>query len=349
MKRIHWDRWNTYLLLAGSAHFALFYTLNTRPILDLPAFEIGQERAPFQYRILTALLYRLADRTLHIPAALAAHLPPSMGAVHNFVTLILAFGSLVAATVATRFALQRLTGNQAWSRWGALLVLPMGYYHYLLEFGHPCCTPMQLPYDLPSLAFFAIALSLIIAGRMAWLYLVFAIASVNRESTLFLVVLFGLWRSAFLDLGSLRSRRGLRTLTHVMGLGALWLTIHILLKRWIHPPPVPGVQIAGFEIHVLDNLGYLFRPYYWTSFLSLFGFTWIFVYAHWNDVPNLGIRRMLWIGPVYLVAMYIVGVLSEIRIFGELIPLFAIAFTLLLRALLSKKPGPPEENRAHLA
>ncbi len=58
---------------------------------------------------------------------------------------------------------------------------------------------------------------------------------------------------------------------------------------------------------------------------------------------------MLWIGPVYLVAMYVVGVLSEIRIFGELIPLFAIAFTILLRALLSKEPGPRKENRAQIA
>ena len=266
MKRIRWERWNTYLLLAGSAHFALFYTLNTRPMLNLPAFEVGQERAPFQYRVLTALLYRLADRTLHIPSALAAHLPPSMGAVHNFVTLIVAFVSLVAAAVATRFALERLTGNAAWSRWGALLVLPMGYYHYLLEFGHPCCTPMQLPYDLPSLAFFAMALSLIIAGRVAWLYLVFAIASINRESTLFLIVLFALWCSASIDLRRWRSRPSFWMVAHVIGLGAVWLTIQVLLKRWIHPPPALGVQVAGFELHVLDNLGYLFRPYYWTSF-----------------------------------------------------------------------------------
>ena len=208
---------------------------------------------------------------------------------------------------------------------------------------------MQLPYDLPSLAFFAIALSLIIAGRMAWLYGVFAIASVNRESTLFLIALFALWRSASLDRASLTSRRGLLALSHILGLSAVWLAIRVLLKHWIHPPPIPGFELAGFEIHVLDNLGYLFRPYYWTSFLSLFGFTWIFVYAHWREIPDPGIRRMLWIGPVYLLAMYIVGVLSEIRIFGELIPLFAISFTLLLREFLKAKPGSPQETRAQPA
>ena len=114
----------------------------------------------------------------------------------------------------------------------------------------------------------------------------------------------------------------------------IWLALRIWLHRLFHPAPAMGHPVGGFEIHVVDNLGYLLRPYYWTSYLSLFAFTWLFVYARWRDVPEPGVRRMLWIGPVYLLAMYVVGVLSEIRIFGELIALYAIAFTLLLRALL---------------
>ena len=347
MKPVQWKRWNTYLLLAGAAHFALFYTLNTHPVLFMPAFETGVERAPFQYRALTAWIYGAADRSLHIPPKLAAYLPPSMSAVHDFVTLLLAFVSLVIAVLATRFALERLTGNNAsWSRWGALLVLPMGYYHYLLEFGHPCCTPMQLPYDLPSVAFFATSIALIVADRTAWLYPVFALATTNRESAIFLVLMFALYRSAELGSNGWRSRRALTSVAHVFGLTLVWIAVRALLHHIYHPPAVPGEAVGGFEIHVRDNLGYLFRPYYWTSFLSLFGFTWLFIYAHWDDVPNAGIRRMLWIGPMYLVAMYIVGVLSEIRIFGELIPLYAIAFTLLLRALVGRTPLWVERPRA---
>ncbi len=340
MKPVRWKRWNTYLLLAGSAHFALFYTLNTRPMLNLPAFEIGVERAPFQYRALTSWIYAAADRTLHIPVTLAKHLPPSMSTVDSFVTLLLSFVSLLTAVLATRSALEWLTeGSAGWSRWGALLVLPMGYYHYLLEFGHPCCTPMQLPYDLPSLAFFATGIALIVQGRVAWLYPVFLLATLNRESTVFLIMLFGLYRFAGWSGRSRErppSRRALLTGVHVVALTLLWLALRVMLHHLFHPPAVPGAQAAGFEIHVRDNLGYLLRPYYWTSFLSLFGFTWLFVYAHWRDVPSAGVRRMLWIGPIYLGAMYLVGVLSEIRIFGELIPLYAIAFTLLLRAYAGK-------------
>ncbi len=305
-------------------------------MLYLPAFETGRERAPFQYRALTAWIYAAADRSVHIPPALAAHLPPSMSQVSAFVTLLLSFASLVVAIYAVRFALERLTnGDALWSRWGALLVVFMAYFHYLLEFGHPCCTPMQLPYDLPSLAFFAVAVALIVRDRMLWLYPVFVLATLNRESTLFLIILFVLYRSAELSPAELKSTGALRTGAHVAALTLVWLGVRVFLHHWFHPPAAPGMQVSGFEIHIFDNIGYLLHPYYWTSFLSLFGFTWIFLYAHWREVPDAGIRRMLWIGPIYLAAMYIVGVLSEIRIFGELIPVFVIAFTLLLRALLS--------------
>ena len=264
-----------------------------------------------------------------------------MSQVPDFVTLLLSFASLVAATLAVRFSLERLTdGDHGWSRWGALLVPVMGYFHYLLEFGHPCCTPMQLPYDLPSLAFFAICFALIVADRMVWLFPVFALATLNRESTLFLIVVLVLYRSADMQAAGIRARRTWETAGQIAGLIAVWAGLRLLLHTIFHPAPPIGPVLAGFEIHVFDNMGYLLRPYYWTSFLSLFGFTWLFVYANWRQVPGRRMRRVLWIGPIYLAAMFVVGVLSEIRVFGELIPIYTVAFTLLLRRLWQERSHP---------
>ncbi len=255
-----------------------------------------------------------------------------MNEVHSFVLLGLVFLSLLAAVYATRCSLERLTGDTVTSRWWALLVIFMAYFHYLLDFGHPCCTPFLLPYDLPSMAFFAIAISLFIAGRMPLFYLCFAIGSLNRESTLFLVPMYMLYASASVTPDA--RKRALRSIAvHSLGLTVLWLAIRAYLHH-LYPAATMVQQhthIGTFEIHVVDNIGYLLRPYYWASYLSMFGFSWIYLYAHWKDVPNRGIRRAMWIGPMMLAAMYIVGVLSEIRIFGELISLFAIALTLLLR------------------
>lgn len=337
---LRWKKWNLYILFAGAAHFALFYTLNTRPMLNYVSFEAGTEQIPFQYRALTAWILRVADRLFHIPAALARHLPPSMNSVSEFTVLLITFVSMVAAYFAIRSALMRLTdGDAVWSYWGALLVIPMCCYHYLLEFGHPCCTPMQLPYDLPSVAFFAGGIAVIVAESFWWLYPLFAVSTLNRESTLFLIVLLLLYRSGQLTCAELRARRGLLLVMHCVLLCAVWMTLRMLVHHLFpYAAAGTGTHVAGFEIHVIDNIGYIFRPYYWTSFLSMFGFTWLFVYLHWHDVPGKALRRALWIGPIYLLAMYVVGVLSEIRIFGELIALFVIAFTMLLRKLLQDRP-----------
>jgi hypothetical protein len=325
--------WNTFLLLAASVHFALVYTLNTRPFLNLRAFESGTEASPFQYRVLTAWILRAADRYIHIPGMLERHLPSRMSEPNVFALFGIAFLSLIIAVYATRYALQYVTGNSALSRWGALLVICMSYFHYVLEFGHPCCVPLQLPYDLPSMAFFAVAVSLIVTDRIGWLYLCFILACLNRESSLFLILIFVLYESAFMDAKTPARKSALWIGLNALALLAIWIGIRVLLHH-LYPlaqAPVTTARFAGFEIHIFDNIGYLLRPYYWASYLSMFSFTWIYLYAHWRDVPHAGIRRSLWIGPIFLVAMCIVGVLSEIRIFGELIGLFTIAFVLLLQ------------------
>lgn len=68
-----------------------------------------------------------------------------------------------------------------------------------------------------------------------------------------------------------------------------------------------------------------------TIYLAMFGFSWIFVYARWKRVPRAGVRWALATGPTMLAGMWVVGVLSEIRIFGELTALMTVALTLLLR------------------
>ena len=336
--------WNTFLLYAASIHFSLVYTLNTRPFLNLAGFEAGTERSPFQYRALTAWILAAADRYVVVPPTLERHLPPRMSQPSTFALFAIVLVSLLAAVYATRYALQHLTGDATLSRWGALLVIAMSYFHYVLDFGHPCCTPFQLPYDLPSMAFFAVAIALIITGRIALLYLCFAAACLNRESSLFLILIFLLYHSA--PAGNLPTQRtSWRIGLHAAGLFAIWAGIRIFLHRLYPLAYVPSGQFHGFEIHVIDNLGYLLRPYYWPSYLSMFGFSWIYLYAHWRQVPHPGIRRALWIGPIVLVAMYLVGVLSEIRIFGELISLFTIALVLLWQSQSRLKPGASRDFR----
>jgi hypothetical protein len=324
--------WNRFLWIAGSAHFALFYTLNTRPMLDIALFTTGRERIPFQYRALTAGVFFLVDKLLVFPAALQRRLPPSLSRPDEFAMLGIAFAAMLVAVYATRKALEKLTDDSEQSRWWALLVIFMAYFHYLLEFGHPCCTPLQLPYDLPSVAFFALGMWAI-TTEIDWvLYPPVLVAVINRESVVFLVGIYflyslGMWRDG------VRSReRFVRAAAHALALTALCLATMTWLHHVFSHATPQFATMGPFENHVVDNIGYLLRPYYWTSYLSLFGFSWLYVYANWRRVPHAGIRWALGIGPIMLAAMYVVGVLSEIRIFGELICLFVLALALLLRS-----------------
>jgi hypothetical protein len=322
------ESWYRLLWIGASFHFALVYTLNTRPMLDLAAFAQGTERMPFQYRAMTAWLFYLVQRLVHFPSALARHLPPRMSSPDDFTILGLAFVSMVAAVFFTRRSLEAVTRRSPSAGWWALLVLFMAYFHYLLEFGHPCCTPLQMPYDLPSLAFFAAGTWLILTRRTGWLYLLIFVAMFNRESTVFLAFLYFLYEMG-LHRGKLSSF--LRPALHALAMFAICVAIlHGLHRLFPHAQPA-GETLGPFENHILDNFGYFLRPFYWASFLSMFGFSWLYLYANWKSVPGRGIRYAMAIGPVMLAAMWVVGVLSEIRIFGELISFFVVALALLLR------------------
>lgn len=328
--------WNTFICIAASFHFALAYTLNTSPFLDIPSFEAGRERRPFQYRALTAWVMGGVDRFIRFPLALQHRLPPRMSAPDSFALLCIVFISLLIGVYATRQTLVRLTGDTSASRWWSLLVIFMAYFHYLLDFGHPCCTPFQLPYDLPSMAFFAVGISLIVARRTLLLYVLLFFAMLNRESAVFLIGIFVLYEWGLQDKKELVVRR---IFPHALLMFLMCLILMHGLHR-LYPLAIAQGTIGGsFEIHVVDNIGYLLRPYYWASYLSMFGFSWIYLYRHWHSVPHPGIRYAMWIGPIMLVAMYIVGVLSEIRIFGELISLLVIALALLLNRQFSEARG----------
>jgi hypothetical protein len=321
--------WYNFVWIAASFHFALVYTLTTHPMLDMPAFETGNERLPFQFRALTAWIMAFAHRFLHFPDALQRRLPPAMSTPESFAQLGIAVVSLLAAVYATRKALEVLTGAPDASRWFSLLVIFMAYFHYLLEFGHPCCTALQLPYDLPSMAFFAIGLLFIFERRIVPLYLLVFVAMLNRESIVFLIGIYFLYE---LGLRRLLHQRFTSALIHAF----LLFVMCLLIQRgfhFIYPHARPVYNSHGiFENHIMDNVGFIFRPYYWASYLSMFGFTWIYLYRNWRHVPSQAIRYAMAIGPLMLAAMSVVGVLSEIRIFGELISLFTVAFALLIRS-----------------
>jgi hypothetical protein len=69
-------------------------------------------------------------------------------------------------------------------------------------------------------------------------------------------------------------------------------------------------------------------------FFSIFGFTWIPVLFYHHRIRHDFVKRSLIVTIPFFIGMMFVSNIYELRVFGELIPLFTTAFILILESLL---------------
>ncbi len=320
----------TAAVLAVSLHFALSYLSRAEPFLDIGAFAHGRASLPFQNRALTGWVLRGAmaldgsgtEGGVH---AGLGHFHWSYGGQTTTVTAVLfllAFASMVAVLTSTRASLQRLTGDAVFASCACFLAAYMAYFNYILSPD----AHFLLPYDLPSLAFFSAALWLMLAGRIGWYYLVFLLACLNRETALFLVLFFAVLEGTRGDRKP-EGRRGRLAAQVALQVG-IWVGVRLWMRQlYGHNPVEAGSGL--FEIKLGQNLGFLVRPQHWPTLLSNFGFLLPVVLWYRKRIPHAGLRRGLPIVGLWFAGMMVVGVIIEIRVFGELISYVSLLVALL--------------------
>jgi hypothetical protein len=77
----------------------------------------------------------------------------------------------------------------------------------------------------------------------------------------------------------------------------------------------------------------------WPLFASSMGFLWIPVLFYYRRIKNEFLQRSLWVVFPLFAGMMFVGNIYELRIFGELLPIFLAAFFLILFDLLKASPA----------
>jgi hypothetical protein len=92
-----------------------------------------------------------------------------------------------------------------------------------------------------------------------------------------------------------------------------------------------GTQIAHWQ----SNLKVLASPPHLIPVLSSFGFAWLVVAVGWKRLRDPFTRKSLWAVPPFLLVVFVVGNLNEIRVYGELTPIVLTAAILILADLLS--------------
>src|SRR5262249_42466082 len=159
----------------------------------------------------------------------------------------------------------------------------------------------------------------------------------SRETSFFLLVIFVGHR--WTNWSSLLRRDGLRLALLVAMFSAVKLALSFMYgtnlpESAIGHPPTPTSRLPGalFFPPLLPNLDNLASPQYWPSLLSVVGWLWLPVLLGWRMLDRADVRRtLLIVPPLWLAAMLIAGRITEVRVFGEMIPLFAAATALIAK------------------
>ena len=274
----------------------------------------GVAALPFQYRSLVPTMARLltSDR-----AASAASLKTRYW--------WLEFLALVSLGVAYRRYLAYFIRERAVSSVLALSLYAILPFNYRDQ-------PFY-PYDTPSILFFTVGLILILERKWLLIYPLFVFATLNRETSIFLAAMTGL-------IGFTRPTLG-RTAAHVLAQCCLWIVIKWGLFEMYRNSPVLGFGM--FQLQLGMNVALVLRnPWLASTALSTWGFLWIPVLVWQQRIPHPALRLSLWIVPVFVASMMVVGVMTERRIYGELVPVVLtgalVIFVDLMKGSLTATP-----------
>lgn len=180
------------------------------------------------------------------------------------------------------------------------------------------------PYDIPAVAFFVLGLILLYRQQWAWYYPLFILATLNRETSLFLTGIFilTLW-------GKMPVRQ---ILGHVAAQLFIWLAIKAMLQSLY-----PSNMGSTFQLTFFENLQTLFQSFSALWLVTNWGMLWVLVLVGWRKLQDPFLQRALLIVHPFLGIMFVVGQIDELRIYTELIPLILAGAILTLITFIKQE------------
>lgn len=319
--------------LLATIHIVGFYVNRVPSYLDLKRYEAGLERMPFQGRLLMEYPLRWAHSSSAL-ISLAAWVNsmrvwvPRTVLPEDFVEGAIYLASIVIAGMVACDLYRLHSRRRQLSTYVYPLVLVMVAGSY-------CMGGMNFfryVYDLPSLGLFSIGLYLIARRRHPALFAaLFVVATINRESSLFLLLL--LVASSVMVQGKIEWRRALNWKSGgtAVVLAIFWVGWRIWTERHfagLHVESGPGVFL---------NFACLLVPLFWPQLAGIAAYTLPAILIFRKEIHSAELRLWLCVFPLWFACMMYFGVILEIRLFGELIPLFACTAMLLAE---ERRPQP---------
>jgi hypothetical protein len=336
--------WFVYCCLQ-TLQFVRFYSVNTVLYLNIPKYLAGQERMPFQERILPILILKplfYSPRFMHMSHGVGAFTPERA----PFYLL-----SLITFVIAGIFV-QKLYG--AITQSGALffLVYPIFLFAAMWSYVIHVDANYSYPYDMPSLAFFAAGLYFIYTRKFIPLLIVMFFGTLNRETTLFLIGIYILDAATTAGSTAFTRFRDRFSLTQVSWLrvavlAVIWLAIKITLTHiFAH-----NDQSENF-VRFHYNRGVM-GPRMWPALLNICGYLLPIVWIFRANILSARFANYLYIMPFWFAIMFYSGVMVETRIYGELCTFTAVALVLIgeryIAQVVSAAGQPQLEISEHIA
>ncbi|MEO6709628.1 MAG: hypothetical protein ABI054_02710 [Planctomycetota bacterium] len=255
---------------------------------------------PYQTRILVPTLVRAVDVS-------------GIGARIGFSREDSARWIEIACTIGFFYALRALLAQFLAGAWASTLWALLGLYALPFLYVIPRAWPFWYPWDVPAVLVTTLGLLWIRRGQWSWYYWVFPFATLNRETSLFLILIFGLTQLGKLSLWSLAQ--------HIAVQAAIWLCIRWLLAMTFkHHPGVGDFYADALK----DNLAALRHATTWMTLSLVFGFLWLPLAIFLRWVREDFVRRALIVVPVFFAAALGLAQFDELRIYGEMLPLVVL-------------------------
>ncbi len=327
------DWYARVIVVFASAFIAQFYTIQVPSYLDLRKYALGQERMPFQARELMRYPLLWAERSSFLARHTAGR--AGMNSPERLVLTVTAFVAILLSVWAAE-KIDRMYWPNARVR-----LLPFAVLIVVFIFDFITGVPFSFPYDPLSMMFLGWGLYLVLADKFWWLLPLFALATWNRETTVFLIMAraaVAVWPE-----GRWRGRwPRVRDVVEVVVLCVVWAAITLALHhKYAANPTEAGSRIMG-------NLHDLARPMLWPGILSGSAFLMPWIYWRRNLISAPRLRACVLFLPIWVLMLLSVGQILEVRIYGDVAVFVAVCAAAILRAELSgdAQRNVPEENAA---
>ncbi len=303
-----------------AAFIAQLYTIEPTPYLDLRKYALGRERMPFQARELMRYPLLWAGNSGFLQRHTAGR--AGINSPERLVILLVTFASILLSVWAAR-KIERMYWPNA-----RVPLLSFAVLIVIFVFDFYLGVPFTFPYDPVSMMFLGWGLYLVLADRFWWLLLLFAVATWNRETTVFLILAraaVAVWPDGRWRVRAVK----LRDVTEIAVLCVVWVAITAALHhKYAGNPTEAGARIIG-------NLRKLGKPVLWPGILSGSAFLMPWIYWRRDLISAPRLRACVLLLPIWVLMLLCVGQILEVRIYGDIAVFIAVCAAAILRAEMS--------------